>query len=53
MRSAYAVWSFNWSPSLNSWSIKGDDHHEDPVFSLYVDIQQNKLNTCVAGSRRL
>jgi hypothetical protein len=31
-RTAYAVLSFNWSPSFNSWSFKGDNHHEDPMF---------------------
>ena len=40
-RTACAVLSFNWSPLFNSWSIMGDNHHEDPVVFFYVNVQHN------------
>ena len=38
---------------LNSWSFKGDNHHKDSMFSSFVNIQQNRLNTSIAESRSL
>ena len=46
-RSAYAVLSFNWSPSFNSRSFKGDDRHEDPMF--YFTLTSSRIDSIRAS----